>query len=170
MTSRVLALVLVVALAGCGGATQPPATTAAHAAALPASGQLVDPGSAAPYVVADRLRGKVVVLDFWASWCDDCRRTVPQVVRLDTGYRRTGLVVIGVNAGEAAADAKRAAAEFGIEYDIALDPELAFSNAVGAVALPTLLVIDRDGRIVHRAAHVDEDTLAVIRSLLGVAP
>jgi thiol-disulfide isomerase/thioredoxin len=169
MTARGVAFV-VLALIGCGGAQPQPAATTAAVTALPADGRLLDPGSAAPFVVAERLRGKVAVLDFWASWCDDCRKTIPQVVRLNAGYVRNGLVVIGVNAGEAAPDAKRSATDFGIPYDIALDPELAFSNAVGAVALPTLLVIDRDGRIVHRAKHIDEETLAVIRSLLQMAP
>jgi thiol-disulfide isomerase/thioredoxin len=165
VTARGAAFVLV-ALLGCGGARVQPAATTAAATALPAGGRLVELGSASPFVVAERLRGKVAVLDFWASWCDDCRRTIPQVVRLNAGYARNGLVVVGVNAGEAADEAKRSATDFGIQYDVALDPELAFSNAVGAVALPTLLVVDRDGRIVHRATHVDEATLAVIRSLL----
>ncbi len=132
----------------------------------PAPGRLVEPASAAPFSVADKLRGKVAVLDFWASWCDDCKRTIPQIVRLHEAYKLNGLVVVGVNAGEDPADAKRAAADFGIDYDIALDPELAFADQVGATALPALIVIDRDGRIVHRARHVDEETLEVIRTLL----
>jgi thiol-disulfide isomerase/thioredoxin len=148
------------ALAGCGGGHGGSAPT------LPAAGRLVEPDSAAPFVVMDRLRGQVAVLDFWASWCDDCRKTIPQIARLYAAYNRSGLVVVGVNAGEAASDARRSAADLGISYAIALDPELAFSDAVGATALPTLLVVDRDGHIVHRARHVDEATLGIIRSLL----
>jgi thiol-disulfide isomerase/thioredoxin len=164
--SRAIAVVVALALAvaACGGAKPH------DLVALPRTGQLVDPASSATFVVADRLRGKVAVLDFWASWCDDCKRTIPQVVRLHAGYKQSGLVVVGVNAGEAAADATRSAGDFGIDYDIALDPELAFSDAVGATALPALIVIDRDGRIVHRAKHVDEETLDVIRALLKTSP
>jgi thiol-disulfide isomerase/thioredoxin len=147
--------------AGCGAGAAAPST-----ATLPAAGHLVEPGSAAPYLVADRLRGQVAVLDFWASWCDDCKRTIPQVVRLHAAYGQEGLVIVGVDAGETVDVARRAAGELGIDYPIALDPELAFSDAVGATALPTLLVIDRTGAIVHRARHVDDETLAVIRSLL----
>lgn len=93
----------------------------------------------------------------------------PQIARLHDAYAREGLVVVGVNAGEAEADARKSAAALGIDYDIALDPELQLSDSVGATALPTLLVVDRDGKIVHRARHVDEDTLAIIRSLLHSA-
>nr|HEX4314417.1 TlpA disulfide reductase family protein [Kofleriaceae bacterium] len=146
--------VVTLALASCGQPPPPPV-----APTLPAHAQ-----------ISDRVHGKVAVLDFWASWCDDCRRTIPQVARLHAAYASDGLVVVGVNAGEAEPDARRSAAELGIDYDIALDPELAFSDSVGATALPTLLVVDRDGKIVHRARHVDEDTLAIIRSLLHPPP
>jgi AMP-polyphosphate phosphotransferase len=109
------------------------ATVAPPAARLPADGRLVDPG-AAPFVAAERYRGKVVVLDFWAGWCDECKRTVPQVARLAAAFAGQGLVVIGVNAGEAPEAARTAARTFAIDYPIALDPELAFSDRLGPAA------------------------------------
>jgi thiol-disulfide isomerase/thioredoxin len=114
----------------------------------------------------DAYRGRVLVLDFWAGWCAECRRTVPQIQRLATAFAPDGLAVVGVNAGEEASVAKASARTLGIDYPIELDPELALSDRLGAGSLPLLLVVDRDGTIVHRARHVDRETLAVIRRLL----
>jgi peroxiredoxin len=91
---------------------------------------------------------------------------VPQVSRLAKKFLREGLVVVGVNAGDERAVAARYAAELGIDYPIALDPELELSDKLGGGRLPLLVVIDRDGTIVHRAKQVDEETLRVIRKLL----
>jgi thiol-disulfide isomerase/thioredoxin len=131
-----------------------------------ADARLYDPGAPAPYAVAERYRGKVVVLDFWAGWCAECRRTVPQVARLADAFAEDGLVVVGVNAGERPEDVATYARELGITYPIALDPEHAFADRLAATDLPALLVIDRSGAVVHRSRHVDVDTLAVIRRLL----
>lgn len=132
---------------------------------LPADGTLYDRDASA-FVAAERYKGKVVVLDFWAGWCAECKRTVPQVQRLADAFASQGLVVVGVNAGERAADAAAYARELGIEYPIALDPELALSDRLGAGTLPVLLVVGRDGTIVHRSKRVDAATLAAIRGLL----
>ncbi|MEO8699236.1 MAG: TlpA disulfide reductase family protein [Kofleriaceae bacterium] len=134
---------------------------------LPAQSKLYDLQTAAPFVAAERYRGKVVVLDFWAGWCLECKRTVPQIRRLADAFAPAGLVVVGVNAGEGAADVAAYAKDLGIDYPIALDPELELSDRVGAGKLPMLLVLDRDGSIVHRAKTVDAETLGVIRKLLG---
>jgi thiol-disulfide isomerase/thioredoxin len=121
---------------------------------------------AAAFVAAERYRGHVVVLDFWAGWCAECRKTVPQVARLAAAFSTDGLVVLGVNAGEKPADVATYAKELGITYPIALDPDLAFSDHLGATNLPVLVVVDRNGTIVHRTRHLDAETLAVIRRLL----
>ena len=159
------AALLVALAASCG--------TTAHrpiAPRLDAGARLVDPGSNAPFAVAERYRGRVVVLDFWASWCEQCRETVPQVARLADAFAAQGLVIVGVNEGDRAGEATAAAETFGIAYPIALDLDLTFSDRLGATGLPTLVVIDRDGLVVHRAKHVDAETLAVIRRLLSEKP
>lgn len=135
---------------------------------LPADAKLVDPG-ASTFIAAERYKGRVVVLDFWAGWCAECKRTIPQVQRLAAAFASQGLLVVGVNAGEDGKSATTYARELGIEYPIALDPELVLSDRLGAGKLPLLVVIDRDGTIVHRAKHVDEETLRVVRRLLDRA-
>lgn len=119
------------------------------------------------FKASERYKGSVVVLDFWAGWCAECKRSVPQVARLAKKFQREGLVVVGVNAGDERAVAARYAAELGIDYPIALDPELELSDKLGGGKLPLLVVIDRDGTIVHRAKQVDEETLRVVRKLLS---
>ena len=151
---------LLLALFACAGA--PPQPTAHQ---LPADARLVDRDSGS-FVAAERYRGKVVVLDFWATWCQECRQTIPQVARLAEAFAHDGLVVVGVNEGEAPADVMTSARDLGIAYPIALDPELAFADRMGAQSLPMLVVIDRSGAVVHRSRHVDRETLAVIRKLL----
>jgi thiol-disulfide isomerase/thioredoxin len=142
---------------------------------LPADAKLVDPSAMASgavssvFVAAERYKGRVVVLDFWAGWCAECKRTIPQVQRLSAAFASQGLLVVGVNAGEDGALAAKHARELGIEYPIALDPELELSDRLGGGKLPLLVVIDRDGTIVHRAKHVDEETLRVVRELLDRA-
>jgi len=156
---RALTLVLAIALASCGA---PPKPTLQQ---LPADAKLVD--GDATFVAIERYKGRVVVLDFWAGWCGECKRTIPQVQRLAAAFASQGLLVVGVNAGEKQAEATRYAKELGIEYPIALDPELELSDRLGGGRLPLLIVVDRDGTIVHRAKHVDEETLRVVRKLLG---
>jgi thiol-disulfide isomerase/thioredoxin len=143
---RALAVAVLVA---CSSAPRPVQTTV-----LPTDGQL------APY------HGRVVVLDFWAGWCAECKRTIPQIQRLAAAFASEGLVVVGVNAGDPRAEVATYAKELGIDYPIVLDPELDLSDRLGAGKLPMLLVVGRDGTIVHRATHVDEETLGVIRKLL----
>jgi thiol-disulfide isomerase/thioredoxin len=148
-------------VAGCASAPPP---VVSHEVA--ADAKLYDPGAPAPYALAERYHGKVVVLDFWAGWCAECRRTVPQVARLADAFEQDGLVVIGVNAGERPEDVATYARELGITYPIALDPEHAFADRLAATDLPVVLVIDPGGVVVHRSRHIDVDTLAVIRQLL----
>jgi len=143
-----------------------PHATGPVAATIPPAARLFDPGGV-PFAPEARWHGQVVVVDFWASWCAECKRSVPRVSRLASAFAADGLVVIGVNLGDTEAKARAAADELSITYPIAFDPELELADQLGATQLPLVLVVDRDGAIVHRARTIDEDTLAVIRRLLA---
>lgn len=158
--ARVAALVVCVALVGCGPRSAGPARDT-----LPA-GPTVQSEAGEPIDLAATYRGRVLVLDFWAGWCQRCEASIPRVRRLAAAFAHQGLVVIGVNASEKPAAARQAALDFGIDYPIVLDPTFAFATSMGATGLPQVLVIDRDGAVAHRASEIDEATLAVVRRLL----
>lgn len=92
------------------------------------------------------LRGKVVVLDFWASWCMPCRMSVPALNAWHDRYGAQGLVVIGVTM-DSPDVALQASLDMGIDYAVASDPDGETTRVFKAFALPTMFVIDRDGKV-----------------------
>lgn len=92
--------------------------------------------------------GKVVYLDFWASWCGPCRHTLPWMNTLQEKYAKRGLTVLAVNVDREQKDAARALAEFTPSYPVVFDPEGSVASAYELPTMPTSFVIGRDGRVV----------------------
>ena len=101
-------------------------------------------GSMEPRIGAQR--GKVVVLEFWASWCGPCHLLSPVLQGWHERYTSQGVVVAGV-AAEAIAVVTRSSAQLGIGYPVFADPSGATTKAYHAMALPTVFVLDKTGRI-----------------------
>jgi thiol-disulfide isomerase/thioredoxin len=113
-------------------------------------------------------KGKVAVVDLWATWCKPCKETLPKLERLSTAYAQTGLLVLGVDVGEEDFGAvQQFASAVPVTYPIYFDPGFDFVDSLGSTKVPTLLVLDRKGRIVHRSSSLDETTLAVIKQQLS---
>ncbi len=111
-------------------------------------------------------RGRVVLVNLWASWCAPCRSETPALERLFEENRARGLVVLGIDQGESAAAAGKFAKEMRLRYPILLDQDQQYGRAYAAIGLPTSLVVDRGGHIVRG---IDgELTLAQMRA--AVAP
>lgn len=94
-------------------------------------------------------KGKVIILDFFATWCPPCRQEIPGFVDLQKRYADKGLVVIGVSLTPAS-DVKPFAAKMGINYPILIDNDLA-SQAYGPIrSIPTTFIIDKEFNIVGK--------------------
>jgi peroxiredoxin len=111
------------------------------------------------------LRGRVVVLEFWASWCMVCRMTIPVLNEWHDRYSARGLSVLGVTT-DPAAHATAASVEFGISYPVLSDPDGTTSRAYRAMAIPTLFVIDRDGTVQDVVVGYQSDRFAEIEAKL----
>lgn len=104
------------------------------------------------------LEGKVIYVDFWASWCPPCVRSFPFLSQLDHDFKDQGLQVIGINLDEKIADAETFLDKFPVDFEIALDPDKQCAKDFGVVAMPSSYLIDRKGviRHVHQGFRADE--------------
>lgn len=98
-----------------------------------------------------RLRGQVIILNFWASWCAECRPEMPALERLHREHAAHGLSVVGVNARENTQTVRRYARDLDLTFPLVLDPKGAINGLYGVVGLPTTFLIGRDGRAVALA-------------------
>jgi cytochrome c biogenesis protein CcmG/thiol:disulfide interchange protein DsbE len=95
------------------------------------------------------LRGKTVVLNFWASWCGPCKREAPTLEKVWREYRSRGLVVLGVDSEDASGDARRFLRAHGITYPVVVDASGGLAqDTYGIPGYPSTFVIDRAGRVV----------------------
>jgi cytochrome c biogenesis protein CcmG, thiol:disulfide interchange protein DsbE len=94
------------------------------------------------------LRGKVVVVNFWASWCLECRPEMPVLEGLHRELASRGLAIVGVNAREDPRAVGRYAEELHLTFPLVLDPAGKINDLYGVIGLPTTFVVARDGRAV----------------------
>ena len=151
--------------------------------AAPIAAPAVEEGERAPAVKAARLddpaasfelsatRGQVVYVDFWASWCAPCLRSMPALRTLYGKYRERGFVVVGVNKDMAAGDAERFLRRFPVSFPLVLDADDAVAKAFVVKTMPSGYLIDRSGvvRHVHRGFTVETEAALgkQIEDLLG---
>ena len=105
----------------------------------------------------NQLRGQVVYLDFWASWCVPCRISFPALDQLHKKYRGRGFEVVAVNKDVVAADTGRFLARFPVGFTLVGDPDDRIVRAYQVKSMPSGYVLDRKGRVrfVHEGFRSD---------------
>lgn len=95
------------------------------------------------------LKGKIVLVNFWAVWCGPCQMEIPELVDLYTTYHDKGFVVLGVSDSSDLAEIKRFVQEHKMDYPVVVDPG-SISEEYNVVGFPTSFLIDRSGAIVQK--------------------
>jgi thiol-disulfide isomerase/thioredoxin len=95
----------------------------------------------------DSLRGKPVLLDFFATWCSPCIESMPTVEKLKSEYGPKGLIVLGVNVGESRGTVETFVRAHRISYPVIIDKESGIAAAYSITVYPTFVMIDSDGKI-----------------------
>jgi cytochrome c-type biogenesis protein CcmF len=138
------------------------------------------PGQTAPrFTVSDLdgnslalsdLRGRVVVVNFWATWCPPCEDELPDFQALWQAYQARGVVFVGVAMQEEMTEVREMASHVGVSFPLALDPGNRIASTYGVTAVPETFVIDAEGRVAyfHVGAVEAERLQEELDSLLGM--
>lgn len=131
-------------------------------AADPPSGLAIETLNGKPFAL-ESLRGKVVVLDFWASWCVPCRRSFPFLEALHEKYEAQGLRVVGLTLEEKTDAILNFLDAVPVRFTIARDPSGKAGEAFHVAAMPTTFLLDKEGRVAARFEGGDPATHGKLR-------
>jgi peroxiredoxin len=97
-------------------------------------------------------RGRVVLVNFWATWCGPCKQEMPHLNRLYDKYRSSGFVLLGVNVDESPQLAAGTAGRMGLRFPVLFDADKTVSKLYDLQSMPATVLIDRDGKVrfLHR--------------------
>lgn len=141
MLQHVRGLLLAALVAGAGA----PAVAAEQAPDFLIHGRNIDQ----PTMLSEH-RGKVVYIDFWASWCGPCRQSFPWMNELHAKYADQGLLIVAVNLDDERDKALRFLDNIPAQFPIVFHPEDHLPELYDVQAMPSSYLVDRRGRIIHR--------------------
>lgn len=157
------ALKIFAALVLCG-------TASLTAAGTPAAPDFTLPGKAGEAVALAKLKGQVVMLNFWASWCGPCRTEMPLLDQIYKKYNAAGFTLLGVNVDTDSKDAEKFLSQVPVNFPVLFDRENKVSKLYEVSAMPSTVFIDRKGnvRALHRGYKAGDESeyLNQIRALL----
>ncbi len=145
-TTGLQAAALLAALAACAW------PAAATDGAVPAPAFTLSSRAGGAVSLAD-LKGQVVMINFWASWCGPCRKEFPALDQIYAKYKPMGFALVAINVESEKADAEKFLATTPASFPILFDPDNKVSGSYGVSAMPTTVLVDRQGRVrwLHRA-------------------
>jgi len=127
------------------------------------------PNAKGDTVSLERMRGKVVYVDFWASWCGPCRRSFPWMNEMQQKYGARGLVVVGVNVDKKRGDAERFLAQIPASFTIVFDEAGTTPAAYGVKGMPSSYVIDARGNVTFVERGFLDESRAVLEQKIADA-
>lgn len=112
------------------------------------------------------LKGKVVLLDFWATYCKPCKAELPILDKWQSAYQKQGLSVLSINVDPETEDALEFLRKSPVKFEVLFDPDDTLRETFGNPEMPALFLIDRQGklRVLHKGA-LAEDDAAFLRDL-----
>jgi len=127
------------------------------------------PGIEGGVVRLDSFKGKVIVLNFWATWCPPCRKEMPLLESTYKRYKEKGLVILGINYNEDRERVLKFTQEMGVTFPIILDKELKLTRKYGVLSLPATFFIDKKGivRDQYKGEIVEEIIATKVEPLLS---
>jgi peroxiredoxin len=141
--------------------------------------ELKDRPLAADFQLVDRegkvwrlsdLRGKPLLINFWATWCPPCRREMPSMERAWQQLQQEGIWLLAVNVGEDPATVREFVTRYPVSFPILFDRNSRVSEAWQVPGLPVTWLVDSEGRLVYRAiGHREWDDPALLAALRGLA-
>lgn len=116
------------------------------------------------------LSGKVAIVDFWATWCDPCRKSFPKLEQLNAKYSASGLKIVGISEDDDKAGIPAFASDLGAKFPLVWDENKTIASKWQPKSMPTTFIVDRTGtvRFVHLGYHDDEEAVIEreVKSLL----
>ena len=148
---------------------------------LAAAATAATPGSAAPdFALAARdggkvrladLKGQVVMINFWATWCGPCRQEMPLLAQLNTKYEPLGFTLLGVNVEPDSAAAVTWLKGMPVTFPILFDTDSAVAGSFGVEGMPSTVFVDRKGQVryIHRGYKPGDEAkyLEVVKQLIS---
>jgi thiol-disulfide isomerase/thioredoxin len=99
------------------------------------------------FVSLEDLRGQVIMINFWASWCGPCREEMPLLEQIHQRYEALGFTLLGVNVEENPDDGKAFLRERPVSFPVLYDPQNGISKLYDVIAMPSTVIIDRQGNV-----------------------
>jgi cytochrome c biogenesis protein CcmG/thiol:disulfide interchange protein DsbE len=105
------------------------------------------------------LAGKVAIVDFWATWCEPCKKSFPKLEELNVKYKENGLEIVGISEDDDKAGIPSFASELGAQFPLIWDENKSIASKWQPKSMPTTFVVDRKGtvRFVHLGYHDGEE-------------